>query len=153
MSLHCDEINLHNLKSFQGQELIFPSADTESAKQMTLCNYQGNEWMKRTKTVRLLFTATCLLKGKWLQMTLKYVKGLIFLLDLFLMTEVPVSVTAFWKSQIKDSSNGHLQKQKLKALSIGSMSIYIGKCSSNFIPKMGGLSDVNYTSVRLFFKS
>ena len=52
----------------------------------------------------------------------------------------------------KIAQNGHLQKQKLKALSIGSMSIYIGKCSSNFIPKMGGLSDVNYTSVRLFFK-
>ena len=52
----------------------------------------------------------------------------------------------------KIAQNGHLQKQKLKALSIGYMSIYIGKCSSNFIPKMGGLSDVNYTSVRLFFK-
>ena len=48
--------------------------------------------------------------------------------------------------------NGHSQKQNLKALSIGYMSIYICKGSSNFIPKMGGLSDVNYTSVRLFFK-
>ena len=69
------------------------------------------------------------------------------------MIEVPVKCYCLLKNlRSKRVQNGHFPKAELKSTLHWLYEYIHFKDSSNFIPKMGGLSAVNYTSVRLFFK-